>query len=266
MNVKRMAILTDVTRCIGCEECVRACKGTNATGKDKPWRWQESIDSLSAARWTTIRARPPGRSVRQQCRHCLSPACVSACPVAALRKTAEGAVTYRSDICMGCRYCMMACPFQIPRYEWDSAVPRVRKCTLCHEHIFAGRLLEPACTKACPADATKFGERDALLSEARERIRANPKRYVDRIWGEHEYGGTSVMYVSDVDLGFLAWKDEPGGAALPDLTKPALLSVPPVFLGVGAVLYGTWWVIERRMRLQKEQPKEGAPPPEGGGA
>ena len=199
------AILTDVTRCIGCEECVAACQRTNATGDDAPRSWQGSPEDLSSTRWTTIVSAPRGRSVRVHCRHCLEPACASACPVGALHRTPEGAVAYDPAICMGCRYCMIACPFQMTRYEWSSANPRVRKCILCYDRIRRGELKEPACTAACPTKATVFGDRDALLAEARRRIADEPGRYVHHVWGEHEVGGTSVLYLSDVDLSTAGW-------------------------------------------------------------
>ncbi len=121
-----MAILTDVTRCIGCEECVAACRKTNDTGSDAPYRWQGGVDDLSSTRWTTI-VETENRFVRQHCRHCLDPACAAACPVGALKKTAEGPVAYDAEICMGCRYCMVACPFGMTRYEWDSITPQGAK-------------------------------------------------------------------------------------------------------------------------------------------
>lgn len=249
----QMAILTDVTLCIGCEECVVACKATNDTGRDRMWRWQRRIDDLSDSRWTTIIRRPDDHYVRQQCRHCLEPACVSACPVGALKKTRSGAVTYDPDICMGCRYCMMACPFGIPRYRWVDPVPTVRKCVLCHDKLESGELDQPACTAACPAEATVFGVREELLELAHQRIRENPNRYIDKVWGEHEAGGTSVLYLSDIDLGFLALNPDIGTDPLPSTTVPAMTLVPPVFVGMGAVMAGAWWVIERRMRLQQER-------------
>jgi formate dehydrogenase iron-sulfur subunit len=247
--MSRMAILTDVTRCIGCEECVAACKRVNQTGDDRPWRWQRKVDDLSASRWTTIVRSPEERYVRQQCRHCLEPACVSACPVGALHKTAEGAVVYDSDICMGCRYCMMSCPFGIPRYLWAESVPYVRKCILCYDKIKSGELKQPACTAACPKEATIYGTRSELLSEAHRRIRDNPGRYLDRVWGEEEIGGTSVLYVSDVPLDFLAWQKDIGKDPLPQKTWTALQQVPLTFAGVGIGMYGLYWIIERRRRL-----------------
>ena len=246
-----VAILTDVTRCTGCERCVAACKQENELGADRPWRGQRSIDGLSATRYTTILRRPGNYFVRQQCRHCLEPACVSACIVGALVKTPNGAVTYDGDKCMGCRYCMAACPYGIPRYDWDKAVPYVRKCTLCYGRIEAG--MPPACVGACPEQATIFGPRDALLAEAHQRLKAEPSRYVPRVYGEHEVGGTSVLYLSSIPLGFLGWQEDLGTQALPELTWASLQKVPGVVLGMGGLMSAMYWVIGRRMKLAAEQ-------------
>ena len=188
------AILTDVTRCIGCELCVAKCKEINKLGVDRPWPWL-SPDRLSAARWTTVITRPGSRYVRKHCQHCLDPACVAACPVAALRRTPEGAVIYDVSVCLGCRYCMNACPFGIPRYNWESARPAIQKCNLCHPRILEGK--KPGCVEVCPTEATIFGDREELLAEARRRLQAEPDRYIHKIWGEHEVGGTSVLYLCE---------------------------------------------------------------------
>jgi formate dehydrogenase iron-sulfur subunit len=249
---RSFAILTDVTLCIGCEECVAACKRTNHTGEDDaPWRWQGNAEALSSTRWTTI-ARTHDRYVRVQCRHCLDPACAAACPVGALHTTESGAVAYDPDICMGCRYCMVACPFRLTRYEWDSPVPRVRKCILCYDALRSGELDQPACTAACPTEATIFGEREALLAEARRRIGAAPDRYIDHIWGEHEVGGTSVLYISDVELTAAGWPKGLPGHAVPELATTVLDTVPATFLTVGAGMAGIHWVIRRRDKLAAE--------------
>jgi formate dehydrogenase iron-sulfur subunit len=241
------AILTDVTKCIGCESCVEGCRDANQTGQDKPWIWQNGVRDLSASRWTTIDRLPGNHYVRRQCRHCISPARASACPVGALSKTPEGAVVYDAAKCMGCRYCMMACPFEIPRYSWDSAVPAVRKCVLCHDRIENGEAKEPACTSSCPTDATVFGTREELLRVARQRIAANPGLYKQHIWGEHEAGGTGVLTISDVDIPL------PGTVPtdpLPERTWAALKTVPFVFLGVGAGMVGLRWIMGRRNELR----------------
>jgi formate dehydrogenase iron-sulfur subunit len=247
--MRSFAILTDVTRCIGCEQCVAACKQTNHTGEDEPWPWQNDPSGLSSTRWTTIVRGPGGRYVRVHCRHCLEPACASACPVGALRKSPEGPVVYDPTICMGCRYCMVACPFRFTRYEWSSAAPRVRKCFMCYEAVKSGELKQPGCTAACPTQATIFGERDALLAEAHRRIRANPGRYLPHVWGEEEVGGTSVLYVSDVDLSTAGWPSSLRDAPYPALTQPAMHLVPGTFLSMGAAMFGLSWIIGRRQKL-----------------
>ena len=203
--MKNFGILTDVTLCIGCESCVSACKKVNETDHDSPWHWKRNYNDLSAERWTTILTKDKSY-VRKQCRHCLHPACVSVCLVGALKKTPEGPVVYDGSLCMGCRYCMMSCPFGIPRYLWSEAVPYVRKCIMCYDNIKSGELAQPACTEACPTKATIFGEREELLSIAHQRINENPRKYLPRVYGEKEVGGTSVIYVSDVDLDFLGWQ------------------------------------------------------------
>ncbi|MBM3792041.1 MAG: 4Fe-4S dicluster domain-containing protein, partial [Acidobacteria bacterium] len=180
-------ILTDVTKCIGCEECVVACKKINELPEtDPPPRLGSTPGDLSAARWTAVLQRPGNRYVRRQCRHCLDPACVSVCPVGALQKTPEGPVVYDRSLCMGCRYCMLGCPFGIPRYQWSSNAPAVRKCIMCYPHLKEGRITQPACTSACPTDATIFGSRGDMLAEARRRLRAEPNRYLHTVWGEKE--------------------------------------------------------------------------------
>ncbi len=251
---KVMAILTDTTLCTGCETCVRACKKTYGLGRDHMWRWKEQVDSLSSTRFTTIIGRPGGHYVRQQCRHCNEPACASACIVGALKKQDNGAVTYDSNRCMGCRYCMMACPFGIPRYQWESTAPRVRKCILCYPRLQEGK--QPACTEACPYGATIFGTRAEMLAEAHRRIKEHPERYYPKgnptIYGEHDVGGTSVLYLSNISLDFLSWQPKLGDEPLPALTWAALSKVPPVVLGMAGLMSGIYWVIGRRVQLQAE--------------
>jgi formate dehydrogenase iron-sulfur subunit len=245
----KAAILTDTTKCIGCNECVIACKKVNHLEPDAPRRW-DIDDGLSARNWTSIVEGPNGSRVRKQCRHCVDPACVSACPVGALTKSATGAVVYDDTKCMGCRYCMMACPFGIPRYDWDRTIPYVRKCILCNDRIRAGG--QPACTEACPTKATIFGDRDLLLAEAHRRIDANPGALVDKVWGESEIGGTSTLYVSNVDLSFLGAGQPLGSVPLPERTALAMHSVPFAFTGAVAVMAGLNWIIGRRMKRQAE--------------
>jgi formate dehydrogenase iron-sulfur subunit len=244
------AILTDVTRCTGCEECVAACKDANELEEDVSYRWS-APDRLSSTRLTSIVHLPSNEFVRKQCRHCLDPACVAACPVGALRQTSEGAVVYDFHKCLGCRYCMMACPYGIPRYEWEELVPKIRKCTMCHERLVEG--LQPACTEACPHEATLFGDRDELLAEAHRRIEAEPGRYIDKVFGELELGGTCVLYISNVALDFLQQGRDPGQRPMPELQAAAMKAVPPTFVAMGALMGGLHWIIGRRMKIADEQ-------------
>ncbi|MEN8149930.1 MAG: 4Fe-4S dicluster domain-containing protein [Planctomycetota bacterium] len=251
-------ILTDVTKCIGCEACVAACKERHDSGEDRARAWQAKIDDLSATRWTTIDRLGSDRYVRRQCRHCNEPACASACPVGALKKTEEGAVVYDAVKCMGCRYCMMACPFQIPRYSWDSAAPKVKKCVFCFEKITSGSEKAPACTEACPTDATIFGDRDKLLTEAKDRIRKGTGTYLPHVWGETEAGGTSILNVSDVDIELPGTVPED---SLPMRTWGALKAVPFMFLGMGAAMLGLRWLIGRRNELMAAKQDDNLMPP-----
>jgi formate dehydrogenase iron-sulfur subunit len=255
MITDNMAILTDVTRCIGCDECVVACQKVNELPKEQPWRWVKQIDDLSSARWTTvdqIRSEKGDRFVRKQCLHCIDPACVSVCIVGALKKTAEGPVIYDKDICIGCRYCMIACPWEIPRYSWEDAVPYIQKCHMCYERVLDNGK-PPACVEACPTGATIFGKRDELLVEARRRLAKEPDKYIQHIWGEKEVGGTSVLYISDVDIK-LTETAAPvvDRAPIPHRTTKILHQMPAVFGGMGFVMGGIYWIIKRRQKLMGE--------------
>ena len=216
-------VLVDLTECIGCRRCEFACKQANGMEAGDP----QSYEDLSVFRhfrrpdadaFTVINSYLPRKTdekpvyVKTNCLHCLYPACESACIVGAIRQQENGAVTYDASKCIGCRYCMVACPFQIPAYEYDSALtPRVRKCELCFaERTSRGKL--PACVEACPRNVMKFGRRQELLDWAHARIAKNPDKYVNHIYGEHEVGGTAWMYMSAVPfekVGFLKLSETP---------------------------------------------------------
>ena len=258
MTIKQMAILTDVTRCTGCEKCVQACQRDNQLPPERPWRWLKSIDDLSSSRWTTIRrVRDDAgcHNVRRQCRHCLDPECVSVCIVGALRKSPEGAVLYDADRCIGCRYCMIACPWEIPRYSWEETVPFVQKCDFCHDRVVQGGN-QPACVEACPHGATVFGEREDLLQRAKQTIAAHPDRYVQKVFGEKEVGGTSVLYISDIDLN-LTDLDQPVRDAhpMPERTTKVLHQMPLVFVAMASVMGGVHFIIKRRQQLMAQGEK-----------
>jgi len=270
---KMKGILTDVTKCIGCERCVEACNMINKTPPRLPTRFHLK-DGLSSHRLTSI-VKVPGtdRTVRRQCMHCLEPSCASACLVGAFHKRPDGPVEYDKQKCIGCRYCMLACPFTIPRYEWDKAIPYVIKCKMNEECRVEGGM--PACVSACPTGATIFGVREELIEEARRRIKDNPGRYIDHVWGEHELGGTSVIYISDVPLWDVLKIPRPAELerkavaslakqSIPHLNHRWVLVTPFQF---GLVFTGLWgvWTIRRRQTLMSHGPHDrgtpGAPEP-----
>jgi formate dehydrogenase iron-sulfur subunit len=219
-------VLVDTTLCVGCRGCEAACAEANNNppppeGEDVFAKQRETSENA----FTVVnRAEGTKRFAKRQCMHCIAPACASACPVRAMDKKPAGPVTYDPSNCLGCRYCMVACPFEIPKYEYSSNAPRVRKCTFCATRQEAG--LRPACTEVCPSGALTFGRRGELLEIAKTRIYTNPDRYIHHVYGEHEAGGTSWLYISDVPFEKLALR-----TGMPDERYPALvagaLGAPP---------------------------------------
>ena len=243
-----LGILNDLTRCTGCEACVAACREINEAQ-------EEPTSRLSASTWTVIE-RHGVINIKRQCMHCVDPACASVCPVAALKKTPEGPVTYDESRCIGCRYCMVACPFSVPKYEWTRALPRIRKCIFCAQKRLA-RGEAPACTSVCPSKATVFGEREALIREARQRIRSQPGRYVDHIYGLKEAGGTSVLYLSAVPFETLGFPTGIEEQPYPKLTWQVLSKIPDIASVGGVMMYGLWWIVNRRIQLSDGEHGDG---------
>ena len=211
-----VGLLYDATLCIGCKTCTIACRDANGLDPDtagSPDRLYNAPLDLSARAKTVIKlyAEGPVRSyVKTQCMHCVDPACASACMLGALKKRQFGIVTYDPDLCVGCRYCEIGCPFGVPKFEFAKAAPKIVKCELCKERLAAGQ--EPACTAVCPRKAVIYGTRTELLKEAKRRLAENPGRYVPKVYGETDGGGTQVLYLSHVPfekLGFPALGDEP---------------------------------------------------------
>jgi Fe-S-cluster-containing dehydrogenase component len=259
----RFGVLTDLTRCVGCRTCEAACNQVNNLPPpevpfddqsvfEKTRRTTENAHTV-VNRFTNPDPDGPPVYVKQQCRHCDEPACASACLVAAFTKTPEGAVTYNKGVCVGCRYCMTACPFYVPAYEYnDPFSPEVRKCTMCYDtRISKGGI--PGCVEACPMEAMTFGKRSELIKVARKRIVENPDKYVDHIYGEREAGGTSWMYISGVpfeNLGFdMNLPDKP----YPELTKGFLTMVPAVLVIWPALLGGFYMFTQHRDGMDEEE-------------
>lgn len=235
-----VGVLVDLTRCIGCRACVRACNDRNQLPQPEvpvTSVGESRTEELRFDRWTVVTARGPLQAtlpVKQQCMHCLHPACVSVCPVAALQQLPSGAVVYRQERCIGCRYCLFACPFGIPKFEWSAALaPVVGKCQLCSQFSVNA---DPACAAACPTGALKFSKRKTLLFEAKARIHARPERYVDHVYGEREAGGTSWLYLSGQPFQALGFPVGLPTVPLPSLTKWAMEAIPYAIGGIAVLL------------------------------
>lgn len=244
------AILYDSTICIGCRQCEEACAaGKHLTYNDKI----AAEERLSERKLTTIRTYGE-RFSRKLCMHCLEPSCASVCPVGALEKTKLGPVIYHEDRCMGCRYCMVACPFQVPVYEWNSRIPRMRKCDLCADKLAQGGVTR--CSEICPVNATITGERSEMIAEARKRLAEKPAEYYPEIYGLDEAGGTSVFILSAVPFSQIGYNTQIPKSSMPQLTWNVLQHIPQVVV-VGTVLMGgIYWITSRRGDVVREEGRQ----------
>lgn len=243
-NAEAAGILIDLTRCTGCNSCALACKVAN--DMPNPEMPPQELSS-SALSYVSLEENAEGASfhVKRQCMHCLHPACVSACTVGALRKTADGPVVYDSHKCIGCRYCQYACPFGVPTYDWNNPLGLIHKCQMCFQRTAHGE--EPACIAACPNGALRFGKRSELLAQARARIVTHPELYEDHIYGEHEAGGTSVLYLSPVpfeQLRFPALSDQ----TVSHYAEAVMNMTPAVALTVASLATGLHLILRRRQQ------------------
>ncbi len=241
------AILFDSTKCLGCGSCMTACREKNGLA-------ETNATDLTSEQFTVV-TKTNGKdgdiNYRRMCMHCQDPTCASVCPVGALHKTPNGPVAYDASICLGCRYCIQACPFGVPKYEWSSLMPRVRKCTFCGDRLAKGQI--NACAEACPTGATLAGDREELLKEARQRLAAEPSNYVQHIYGEHEAGGTSVLYLSSVPFAQLGLPANLPGEPLPLLTFRVLSKIPALVATGSAMLAGLWWLTERKAAVARAE-------------
>lgn len=255
------ALLIDSTRCVGCRACQVACKQWNELeAEDTSFfagKGYQNPRDLAANTWTVITYNEVEVNNRfdwvfgkLQCFHCNVPACASACPVGALEKTEAGPVVYNASICLGCRYCQLACPFKVPRFEWNKVIPEITKCTMCADRVAAG--LEPACAKVCPTDAIVFGDRAELIAEAESRIRKDPTGYVHHIFGKDEAGGTCVMHISNVPFKEIGFDTSIPMKAIVSNADHAMKPIPYVLTGLGLVLGGVSWIVNRKKQLEEE--------------
>jgi Fe-S-cluster-containing dehydrogenase component len=270
-NTDQVGVLVDTTLCVGCRKCEAACHEINT---DLPRQSPEALKDegvfirrrrMDAGAYTVVNRyqnpNDPDKPLfaKFQCMHCLRPACVSACIVGALTKEPNGAVTYDPWKCIGCRYCMVACPFQVPAYEYHNTLtPKVRKCTFCFEtRLTEGGL--PACVQACPMQVMTFNNRTELIRLAEEKIRKDPRRYLPHLYGKDEVGGTSWMYLSGVPFAKI---DFPrlGYHPVPGYTEPIQHLLFKWFLPPLA-LYGILLTLMRFVDARKKKLASAPSPP-----
>jgi Fe-S-cluster-containing dehydrogenase component len=265
-----MGVLVDLTRCIGCRSCEAACnKEQQLPDPARPFDDMSVFDEPGERagmkrrpdenaytvvnRYDTQAAGPVYRKV--QCNHCAEPACLSSCFVNAYTKTKEGAVIYNSKVCVGCRNCMIACPFHIPAYRYSSATdPVIRKCIFCYEtRLKKGR--PPACVEICPQETLTFGKRKDLIEIAHQRIETHPGRYVDHLYGEDELGGTSWMYLSSVPFGEVGFDPQPGNEPIISNVKDFLATVPMV-LAIWPAMFTGFHLLSKKQAGQDDHDRE----------
>ncbi len=256
------SVLVDLTKCVGCRGCQVACKQwhdlsaskTQNTGsyQNPPRRDSNTlmliefkeVERAQSVQWVFA---------KRQCMHCEEPACASACTVGALVKRPDGPVVYRANQCIGCRYCMYACPYGGPTFQWDKQLALISKCDFCEDRLSVGE--RPACVKTCVSGALQYGTRETMLDMASTRVYAPGSKYVKHIYGEHEAGGTSWLYISSVpfkELGFPTLGAEPATW----VSQEIMHATPAVAVGMALFLTGVYKVIERRMQMAKVRASE----------
>ena len=236
-------ILVDTTRCIGCRRCELGCAEVNGMpipdiAESKTENILKTLRKTSDTQYTVINRYETEKGpvyVPRRCMHCSQPGCVAACLVKAMKKRPTGQVTWDLN-CIGCRLCMVSCPFDIPKFEYKKAIPRIQKCNLCWDRFNKGAL--PGCVEVCPTQALMFGTRKQILEEGKRRIATNPDKYVDHIYGEYEVGGTSHLYLSAVPFEQIGFRKDLGTVPYPEYSTGFLYAVPFIFVLWPIVMLG----------------------------
>lgn len=236
-------ILVDTTRCIGCRRCEKGCAEVNGlpvpdVSESKNETVLKALRKTTDTQYTITNRYETEKGtiyVPRRCMHCNQPGCVAACLVKAMRKRPTGQVTWASN-CIGCRLCMISCPFDIPKFEFGKAMPKIQKCNLCFDRFNKGEL--PGCVEVCPTQALMFGTRRHILDEGKRRIAANPGKYVDHIYGENEVGGTSHLYLSAVPFEQIGFRADLGMIPYPEYSTGFLYAVPFIFVLWPIVMLG----------------------------
>lgn len=250
-----VGVLVDTTRCIGCRSCEVACSvaQNNFVPDTKNDNALEKVRDTSDKQYTVVNRFDTAKGpvfVKKQCLHCWQPACAAACLVNAMLKTKEGPVTWDGDKCMGCRFCMISCPFDIPKFEYSGWNPRIMKCTMCYERLQQGK--KPACVESCPTDALMFGQKRELMEIARHRVYSHPDKYVHQIYGENEAGGTGWLYLSAVPFEQIGFRTDLGTTPYPEYTREFLISIPLIEFGVPAFLLALNMLTDRKDEVHED--------------
>lgn len=254
LSDERMGVLVDTTVCIGCRKCEWACKVAHNLTTPPIEEYEDrsvfnkmrrpTTDALTVVNEYENSENPSiPIDVKVNCMHCDHPACVSACIVGALSKQENGAVVWDSSKCIGCRYCMVACPFQIPAFQYNTAFqPNILKCDFCVDRTSEGKI--PACVEVCPVEAMTYGKRYKVIELAHKKIEREPDRYIDHVFGEHEAGGTSWVYLASKDFADLDFPNV-GNKPMPGTSESIQHAIFAYFIppfALYALLGGIMWL------------------------
>jgi Fe-S-cluster-containing dehydrogenase component len=270
----RYGVLVDTSLCIGCRRCEWACNEWNKNPNQPIKKFEGSAFEdksvfdkkrrMNADTFTIVNRFTNSKTgkpiyVKKQCMHCEEPACLSACFVDAFRKTPQGSVLYNPSVCVGCRYCMIACPFDVPAYEYNEPLnPQVTKCTFCFDRISKEGGV-PACIEVCPSEVMRFGKRSDLIKLAHEKIEKNPGKYVENIYGEHEVGGTGWLYLSPVPFEQIGFRTDLGKTPVPKLSKGFLFMTKTFeILAAWPLVFAAFYAVSKLKKNRDRHKKESA--------